>query len=827
MTTGDFTHKLGLDPFENLTTINPTIFYDILDQAKDIVLVVGPDSRILYASQAAADAYGYPVTELQTRSIKDLRAPEQLPQLELQLAAAYTGSVSFRTQHQRISGEPFPVEVNSKNLQINGLKAVISIVRDITATVALEKALQESEQKQQSLNEELIAANEELIAANEELTATNEELTASEEDLRSQFQELLEKESEIQRQNAILSSLQGTALGLMHRRNPTELLSMIVADATSLVGTNHGFIYILDNSRQIFHRTHGLGIYAADIGHEISADKGISGLVYRTGAPAMINDYPAWKKRNPESVQADNIYAVLQIPLKAEALVIGTIGLAYCEPGKEFGPEEVSLLSRFAEMASVALDNATLLESYERENRERRAAEASLQATINALPDLLFVLRRDGTFLECHAGTDAFHLPSELFLGKKISDIFPPVLADLMEERLERAFETGDLQLFEYELADGDKPSFYEARIALRSGDQALALSRNVTDRKRMEAQLTHLSLHDALTGCYNRTFFEEEMRRYEMQREKAVSLLMCDVDGLKIVNDSLGHKIGDDVLKSAADILRQSFRPGDVISRIGGDEFVVLLTPNSVKACENACHRIKKHVQKYNLLHPTLPLSLSLGYAVSRQSPVDMNAMFKEADNNMYREKLHQKNSARSTIVQGLVKALEVRDFITEGHGDRLQDLVENFARSLDLPENSLPDLRLLAHFHDIGKVGIPDNVLFKPGPLNADERTIMQKHCEIGHRIAMSTPDLAPIAGWILKHQEWWNGCGYPLGLMEDAIPLECRILSIVDAFDAMTHDRPYRQALSQTNAIAELHRCAGTQFDPHLVNQFVKLL
>ncbi len=810
-----------------LSINNPHIFRHILDQARDIVLVVRSDAKILYANQAAADAYGYSVQELLTYSIGALRVPTKSPLLQEQLKGAFAGEISFRAVHRRRNGEQFAVEVSSKKLRCVSFDAVISIIRDITDTVAIETALQQSEQKQQSLNEELIAANEDLTAANEELTATNEELAASEEDLRSQFKELLEKESEIRRQNAILSSLQETAVGLMHRRNPTQLLSMIVADATRLVGTQHGFIYTLDKDREVFRRTHGIGIYQNDIGREIHANKGIVGLVRRTGQPAMINDYRAWKSTNPESVQYDEICAILQIPLTSESQVIGTIGLAYCEPGKKFGPEELATLRRFSELASIALDNATLLDSYSHEVQERRGAEASLQALINAIPDMMFVLRSDGTFMECKTGTDTFYRPPEVFLGKKVSDVFPPDLAELMRQKIERAFETKTVQLFEYQLPDGENTACFEARIAVSGANLALAICRNITERKEMEEQLKHLSLHDALTGCYNRTFFEEEMRRFEKHRDNEVSLLMCDVDGLKIVNDSLGHDAGDEVLKSVADILRKSFRPGDIISRIGGDEFVVLLTTNSDKICENACHRMKKYISDYNAKHPTLPLSLSMGYAVNRQTQIDMGALFKEADNNMYREKLHQKNSARSAIVQGLVKALEERDFITEGHGDRLQNLVEAFARTLGLPERTLPDLRLLAHFHDIGKVGIPDNILFKPGPLTDAEWSAMKKHCEIGHRIAMSTPDLAPIANWILKHQEWWNGKGYPLGLKEELIPLECRILSIVDAFDAMTHDRPYRKALDPVTAVTELRRCAGTQFDPHLVDQFTKLV
>jgi HD-GYP domain-containing protein (c-di-GMP phosphodiesterase class II) len=146
---------------------------------------------------------------------------------------------------------------------------------------------------------------------------------------------------------------------------------------------------------------------------------------------------------------------------------------------------------------------------------------------------------------------------------------------------------------------------------------------------------------------------------------------------------------------------------------------------------------------------------------------------------------------------------------------------------RSLGLSEERLNDLQLLARFHDLGKVGIPDSILFKPGPLTREEFQEMKRHCEIGHRIALSLTDLAPIADFILKHHEHWDGRGYPLGLSGEDIPLECRILSIVDAYDTMTSERPYKGSVSHEDAIAELKRCAGTQFDPELVERFVALM
>ncbi|MEW5952546.1 MAG: PAS domain S-box protein [Bacillota bacterium] len=349
----------------------------------------------------------------------------------------------------------------------------------------------------------------------------------------------------------------------------------------------------------------------------------------------------------------------------------------------------------------------------------------------------------------------------------------------------------------------------------------------DITERKRVEERLVFYSMHDQLTGLYNRAYFEQEMQRLQSGRQRPVGLIVCDADGLKFVNDTLGHGTGDNLLVAVAGILRQSFREGDLIARIGGDEFAILVAGGDKEAMEKACLRIKNNVDRYNAGRPDLPVSISTGYAVGEAPDLNLRDIFKEADNNMYREKLHRSQHARSAIIQTLLKALEARDFIAEGHTDRLQKMVAALGAELGLSESRMNDLRLLAQFHDIGKVGIPDRILLKPGSLTAEESAEMQRHCEIGYRIALSVPDLMPVADWILKHHEWWDGSGHPLGLKGEEIPLECRILAIADAYDAMTSDRPYRYAPGHEYAMAELKEFAGKQFDPLLVKRFIKLL
>lgn len=372
-------------------------------------------------------------------------------------------------------------------------------------------------------------------------------------------------------------------------------------------------------------------------------------------------------------------------------------------------------------------------------------------------------------------------------------------------------------------IKDRSSPIYDDSGETLR----VVGIAADITDLKLGEEKLKYLSLHDPLTGLYNRIYFEEEMSRMERGRHSTVGIVSCDVDGLKLVNDTLGHDQGDNLLVAAAGVIRGCFREGDLVARMGGDEFSVVLPDTTESAVEKACQRIQEAVGDYNAANPELPVSISVGSAVSHGTDRNLKELFKEADNSMYRKKLYRTQSVRSTIVKTLINTLKERDLTAEKHILRLEKLLVSAAELIGLPESTRSDLSLLAKFHDIGKVGISDAILLKEGGLTSEEWTEMKRHCEIGYRIALSAPDLIPIADWILKHHEWWNGQGYPLGIAGEEIPLECRLLAIADAYVALTSARSYRKAFSHAEAGAELQRYAGTQFDPKLLKKFVEML
>ncbi len=345
-------------------------------------------------------------------------------------------------------------------------------------------------------------------------------------------------------------------------------------------------------------------------------------------------------------------------------------------------------------------------------------------------------------------------------------------------------------------------------------------LNERTADLQRLNDQIQYTSRHDGLTGLYNRSFFNQAM---EKAAGTSAGIIMCDVDGLKLVNDSLGHDKGDMLLQAAAEVLKTSFGPEAVLARIGGDEFSVLMPEGSRANMEAACLRIRQAIDRYNGVNPVIPLSISIGFACNEDEAMDIRTLLKEADNRMYWEKLYHRQNIGSNMVHTLMTTLAEKNIITQ-HGDHLQELFIRLALEKEFPQCNLTDLFIFARFHDIGKVGIPEQILFKTGPLTPEEEKEMQRHCEIGYRIARSVTELRPIADWILKHHEWWNGQGYPLGIKGADIPLECRIMAILDAYDDMTSDRPYHQPMSCEAAIEEIRRWAGIQFDPVLADKFI---
>ncbi|HPN28862.1 MAG TPA: diguanylate cyclase [Thermotogota bacterium] len=350
-------------------------------------------------------------------------------------------------------------------------------------------------------------------------------------------------------------------------------------------------------------------------------------------------------------------------------------------------------------------------------------------------------------------------------------------------------------------------------------------LNEEIQKGKRREEEIKYISFHDSLTGLYNRAYLKIVLESINDPENLPLSVVVADLNGLKMFNDSFGHAAGDIILQKAATLLKSACRTEDVVARTGGDEFIIVLMRANRETALQVVNRI--HRLCHNERAGQAFVSISVGYATKNEPERDLQEVVKEAETMMYKRKLLESQSTRSAMLSALQATLQEKDIKTNESALRLIETASRLGERLQLSSTETVDLNLLARMLDIGYVVVDERILKKAGGLTDEEMAEVKKHPEAGFRIAESSRIAANIATYTLHHHEWWDGTGYPHGLKGTEIPLLSRVISIADAYDAMTHDRPYRKAMSEKAAIAELERCSGTQFDPELVPIFISVV
>lgn len=404
------------------------------------------------------------------------------------------------------------------------------------------------------------------------------------------------------------------------------------------------------------------------------------------------------------------------------------------------------------------------------------------------------------------------------------------------DERQFRAFMAGEIDGYAMEkryLAANGKEIWVLMQISkynLEDGDDRdyLCIIVDISELKARETEIRYLSEHDYLTNLHNRRYLETAMQAMDVPENLPLSIIQADINGLRLINDAFGHREGDLYIMHAAEMVRKCCRQTDVISRSGG-EFQILMPHTSVEEVSERVQQMIEEIERYNLSQnqPTSQFNISFGHSTKVSSDKQMKDTLIEAEKMMNKQKLMERKSYRSSLITSIMGTLYARSEETEEHSQRLLGYCKAIGKKLKLPKKNLDELELLSMLHDIGKIGIDDRILNKPGALTEDEWVEMKKHPEIGYRIAMYAPELETIAIYILTHHERWDGKGYPQGLRGTDIPLVSRILCVADAYDAMTENRVYRKALTPKEAIEELRRNAGSQFDAAVVKAFVEVL
>jgi len=377
-------------------------------------------------------------------------------------------------------------------------------------------------------------------------------------------------------------------------------------------------------------------------------------------------------------------------------------------------------------------------------------------------------------------------------------------------------------------------------------------------DNARFMEEVETIAITDSLTGLYNHREFQKRLME-EIERGKRYgkefSLLMLDMDHFKVINDTHGHPVGDAVLKETAKIIKKSVRNVDLPARYGGEEFAVILPETSGEQAKKVAERIRKAIDQSSFAIPDghpVHLSISVGIASFPLDADSREGLIISADEALYFAKERGRNKVcsyhetfksaieknqgklaellhdpRMKTIRDLAAAVDAKSPYTRGHTEAVVQYSLQLAEALNLSEGDQRSLQLASLFHNIGMVSIPDTLLNKPGPLSIEEQKIIQAHPSLAQMLIRESAQLEPVLPAILYHHERYDGKGYPNGLEGEEIPFLARVLGVVEAYHAMISIRPYRRKLTPQQAIEELKRNSGHQFDPRVVEAFVKLL
>jgi diguanylate cyclase (GGDEF)-like protein/PAS domain S-box-containing protein len=365
-----------------------------------------------------------------------------------------------------------------------------------------------------------------------------------------------------------------------------------------------------------------------------------------------------------------------------------------------------------------------------------------------------------------------------------------------------------------------------EISIRLRlSGDgglEVVGISRDVSGRKRWEEEILYLNHHDPLTNLHNRRYYTDQLDRLNTRENMPLSLVLADVNNLKLLNDAFGHSAGDELLIAFAGVLKNTLRTSDVAARVGGDEFVLLLPHTKAVQAERIVQRIRDALRLKSVHN--VAISASFGIATQYSPKGDISRVYRMAEDNMYREKLLSSRSMRDEVLRQILEGLYEKSGHERRHSRVVSRLCMEIGREMGLGEEDIEELGILGLYHDIGKIALDAKILNKRSALSQDEMKEMMRHPEIGYQILRSFSGMGNIAEWSLAHHRRLDRTGYP-AMLPGEMPFKSRILSVAEAFDMMTGDYPFRETMTVGQAAQELIDCCGSQFDQNIVCAFVE--
>ena len=439
------------------------------------------------------------------------------------------------------------------------------------------------------------------------------------------------------------------------------------------------------------------------------------------------------------------------------------------------------------------------------------------------LKDPIILFDYEGRLADHSAGLDEL-MPGMEFKNGSLT------IEEFMQKQKFMGMNGTDInQEFDWQTVENGKTKTYQCQFCCMKDNKGKLIGKlfvfhDVTASRQTYFELENSMLFDAVTGFYNKESFYTQIPQWRNQEFFPVSFAVCNVDGLRAMNEAYGTVYGDGVMRQIARYIRRRVGKDTFCAKLDNGDLVVVLEKTNNLDAGDIMEAIKAEIIDF---YDKMPVSIEYGIATKEDADTPVEKLMQDARSNMMNKKMLKEKSASSSIVNSLKQTLCESDYQTEEHVERTRKMAARLGKEMGLPDAEIGKLELLAALHDIGKVAIPQDIIKKKGKLTPEERAIIEQHTVKGYRIAKSSPELGDIADGILCHHEKWDGTGYPNGLKGEEIPLIARVISAVDSHDVMVNDRPYHKAMPEKDAIAELRRCSGTQFDPHVVEVFTKML
>lgn len=471
-------------------------------------------------------------------------------------------------------------------------------------------------------------------------------------------------------------------------------------------------------------------------------------------------------------------------------------------------------------------------------NSRLREKEENLQLILDSTYEAIFGIDKEGkcTFCNNSCLKQLGYERTEELIGKNMHWLIHykdrnDTTIDIKDCRIMTAFSMGKgLHAADEIFWRSDGTSFdveYFSYPQLKNGEiiGLVVTFLNISDRIKSENEIRYLFYHDSLTDLYNRRYMEEQRTEFDTKDQLPLSVILGDVNGLKLTNDIFGHEEGDRLLRMTAGILKEVARKEDIIIRLGGDEFLLIL-PRINK--EQAGQIAKNIREKFlEIKNESIHYSVSLGYDTKTSMEEELDLIIKNADEMMYSEKALDRKDFGSQAVKDILRTLQDKCPWEKEHASQVQNLCTEFGKYIKLTGSELRRLKDAAYHHDIGKIIIPTTLLNQSGTLNKQDQFKIRQHAATGYRILNLSADTMDIAKYVLHHHERWDGGGYPKHLKGDTIPKLSRIIALAESYDCMVHGTPYRQAMGREEAWEEIRKNSGSQFDPGLAERFLDML